>query len=123
MVSVAVIKVAVGVKRAELVSLHQDDDKPLRKVAKFVRSKAETCNFNTFSKCKCGKKNFTSYTKEAIKDVMVAGIGDEDIRTEVFSIEDILSRSSFEIIYFIESTEMDRHAIENSQNVSGVSLL
>ena len=65
------------------------------------------------------KENVTSYTEKAIKDVMLAG--DEDIRREVLSTEDILSRSSFEIIYFIESKEIGRHATENSRNVSVVS--
>ena len=95
MESVAVIKVAVGVKRAELVRLHKDHDEPFRTFATRVRSKAETCNFTTVSECECGKKNVTSYTDEAIKDVMLAGVGDEDIRREVLSTEDILSRSSF----------------------------
>ena len=67
------------------------------------------------------KENVTSYTEKAIKDVMLAGVGDEDIRREVLSTEDILSRSSFEIIYFIESKEIGRHATENSRNVSVVS--
>ena len=51
---IAVIKVAVGVKRAELVSLHQDHDEPFRTFATRVQSKAETCNFTTVSEC--GKK-------------------------------------------------------------------
>ena len=67
------------------------------------------------------KQNVTSYTEQAIKDVMLAGVGDEDIRREVLSTEDILSRSSFEIISIIESKEMGRHATENSRNVSAVS--
>ena len=54
--SVAVIKVAVGVKRAELVSLHLDHDEPFRTFATRVRSKAETCNFTTVKECECGKK-------------------------------------------------------------------
>ena len=54
--------------------------------------------------------------------MMLAGVGDEDIRREVLSTEEILSRSSFEIISFIESKEMGRHATENSRNVSVVSL-
>ena len=53
--------------------------------------------------------------------MMIAGVGDEDIRREVLSTEVILSRSSFEIISFIESKEMGRHAAENSRNVSAVS--
>ena len=46
----------------------------------------------TASEYKCWKQNVTSYTEEAIKDVMLTGVGDNDIRREVFSIEDILSR-------------------------------
>ena len=78
MESVAVIKVAVNVKKAELVSLHQDHDEPFRTFATRVRSKVETCNFTTVSKCLCGKKCYM-YTEEAIKDVMLAGVDDEDI--------------------------------------------
>ena len=121
MESVAVIKLAVGFKRAELVSLHQDPNEPFRTFATYVQSKAETCDFTTINKCECGKKNVTSYTEEAIKDVMLAGVGEECIRREALSTEDILSRSSFEIISLIESREMGRHATENSQNVSEVS--
>ena len=76
MESVAVIKVAVGVERAELVSLHQDQNEPFTTVSSRFRSKAETCSFTTIIKCKCGKGNVTSYTEEAVKDVMLAGLGD-----------------------------------------------
>ena len=73
--SIVVIKVAIWVKRAELKNLHQDQDKPFRTFVTRVRSKAETCNFTTVSECDCGKSNVTSYTEEAIKDVMLAGVG------------------------------------------------
>ena len=53
---------------------------------------------------------------------MLAGVGGEGIRREVLSTLDILSKSSFEIISFIESKEMGRHATENSRNVSAISL-
>ena len=43
------------------------------------------------------------------------------IRKEVLSTEDILSRSSFDIIFFIESKEMGRYATENSWTISAVS--
>ena len=54
---------------------------------------------------------------------MLTCVGDEDIRREFISTEDTLSRSSFEIIYFIESKEMGRHATENSRKSSAVALL
>ena len=65
--SIAVIKVAIGVRRAELMNLHQYHDEPFRTFANRVQSKAETCNFTTVSECDCGKSNVTSYTEEAIK--------------------------------------------------------
>ena len=60
MESIAVIKIAIGVRRAELMNLHQDHDEPFRMFANRVRSKAETCNFTTVSECDCGKSNVTS---------------------------------------------------------------
>ena len=56
MKSVAVVKVAIGVKSAEIVSLHQDHNESFRTFATLVQSKAETCNFTTYSECECGKK-------------------------------------------------------------------
>ena len=49
MESVAVIKVAIGVKRAELMGMCQGHDDPFRTFVTRVRSKAETCNFTTVS--------------------------------------------------------------------------
>ena len=103
MESVAVIQVAIGVKKAELMSLHKDHVEPFRTFSTRVRSKAETCNFTTVSQCECGKKNVTSYMEEVIKDVMLAGVGDDDIRKQVVNTDDILCRSSFDTISFIES--------------------
>ena len=117
--SVVVIKFAMAVKRAEVMSLHQEHDEPLRTFTTRISSIVETCNFTTVSERKFGKKNMTNYTEEAIEDVMVAGIGDDGIRREVLSTKDIFSRSSFDIISFSESKEMVMHAMENSRTVSG----
>ena len=51
---------------------------------------------------------------------MLASVGGNDIRREVLSTEDILSSSSFDIISFTESKEMDRRATENFRFVSAV---
>ena len=60
----------------------------------------------------------TSYTEEAIYYAMLAGVGDNDTRREVLCTEDILSRSLFDIISFIESKEMGRQATENLRTIS-----
>ena len=52
---------------------------------------------------------------------MLASVCDEDIRREVLTTEHIMSRSSFEIIFFIDSKEISRHATENFRNESAVS--
>ena len=64
MESIAVIKVTVGFKRAELMSLHQEHDEPFRTSSTLVRNKPETCNFTTVSQCDRRKRNVTSYTQK-----------------------------------------------------------
>ena len=89
-------------------------DELFRTFATCVCSKAETCNFGTVNECDCGKWNVRSYTEEAIKHVMLADVGDNDISRKFPSTEDILSRLLFDLISFIESKQMGRHAAENS---------
>ena len=121
MESLAVIKVAVGVRRVELMKMTQDHDEEFRTFATKVRGKAETCEFNTLSKCSCGIVNRVDYTEEAIKDVMLAGISDVDIRRETVSNECILSKTYNEIISFVEGREMGRKATGESTSVSAIS--
>ena len=52
--------------------------------------------------------------------MVLAIIGDNDIRREILSIEDILSRSSFDITSFIESKEMGRNARELTYCISDI---
>ena len=65
MESVAVLKVTIGGKQAELMNLLQDRNEPFITLAMFVRGKVKTCNFTTVSDC--GKRNVTSYMEEAMK--------------------------------------------------------
>ena len=53
MESIAVIKVALGTRRAELMKFTQGHDEAFRTFAARVRGKAETCDFFTLSKCVC----------------------------------------------------------------------
>ena len=77
--SLAVIPVARGVIRAELVQLCQGNDEPIRTFAARVRGKAETCGFATSVKCRCSLTIQADYTEEAIQDVVLAGICDIDM--------------------------------------------
>ena len=53
--------------------------------------------------------------------MMLAGMGDGDVRREVLSTDDIFSKSSYEIFYLFENEEMGCHITENSRTVSAVS--
>ena len=54
---------------------------------------AETCNFTTVSEYKCGNRNVTHYTEKVIKDVMLAGVRDGDIKRVSCSV--LLARRIF----------------------------
>ena len=82
MKSLAVIPVAKGIVRAELMQLHQANDESFRAFAAKVRGKAETCGYSlkVTCPCKCNQEFLVDYTVEAIRDVLLAGIGCADIK-------------------------------------------
>jgi len=114
--SLAVIPVATSVLRTELLRLHQERDEPVRAFAAKVRGKAETCAFAT--KCPCGLS--ANYTDHAIRDVIVNGLYDNDIRREVLGVVDILQKPVNEVIALVENKEMARNAMPSS-SLSAVS--
>ena len=121
METIAVIKVAIGITRTELMNMVQDNDEAFRTFSTRVRGKAETCKFKTPNECQCGRTNSANYTEEVIKDVMLAGINDIDIRREVLGIQNIHSKTVNDIISLVESREMGRHATGSNHSVAAVS--
>ena len=106
----AVIPVAIGVRRAELMELRQSPDEQFRTFAARVQGKAETCVFTTTAKCQCSQTIEVDYTTESVRDVLLSGIADLDIRREALSNTRIQSLSINEVISFVESREMARNA-------------
>ncbi len=118
--SIAVIPVARGVTRAELTQMSQSSDEPIRTFAARVRGKAETCGFTTSVRCECGKELSVDYTSETVRDVILAGINDNDIRREALSAQNLQTEPINSVISFIESREMARNATP-STSVSTMS--
>ena len=114
--SLAVIPVATGVLRTELIQLRQERDEPIRAFAAKVRGKAETCVFT--ASCECGKD--VDYTDHAIRDVILNGIADVDIRREVLGTAEILKKPVNDVIALVENKEMARSA-SSSSNLSAMS--
>ena len=106
----AVIPVAIGVRRAELMDLKQLPDEPFRTFAAKTKGKAETCAFTTTSTCSCNRTVKVDYTTETVRDVLLAGIADLDIRREALSTMNMQNKTINEVIAFVESREMARNA-------------
>ena len=110
----AVIPVATGVLRSDLMQMRQLRDEPLRAFAARVRGKADTCAFTI--DCTCGLK--INYTDHMIRDTLLNGIADDEIRREILGGADILTRAVNEIVALVESKEMARNAVPPTEVTS-----
>ena len=99
MKSLAVVAVATGVTCAELVQLRQERDESFRSFAARVRGKAETCAAYT-AKCTCDRQ--VDFTDIIIRDVLLAGIADMDIRREVLGTSNVLEQSVNDVVVALE---------------------
>ena len=111
----AVIPVATGVLRTELLQQRQERDKPFCAFTARVCGKAGTCEFTT---CECGKN--IDYTDHVICDILLNGIGDTDIRRKLLGTSNILKQPVNDVIALVESKEMARNALPSS-SLSAVS--
>ena len=123
--SLAVVPVALGVLRSELAGMRQDSDEPFRTFATHVQGKAEACEFKTDFNGTCSNCSTTHagqiyYTDEVVRDVLINGIADVDIRREALSADGMQKKPINEVIAFIESKETARNA-NSSSGVSTVS--
>ena len=112
--SLAVIPVATGVLRTELLQLRQERDETFRAFTARVRGKAETCAFAAV--CECGKS--VDYTNHAIRDVLLNCIYDMDIRREVLGTKAILKTPVNDVVSLVESKEIARNALPSSPSSS-----
>ena len=117
MKSLAVIAVARGVLRAELFQMRQERDESFRSYAARVRGKAETCSYTT--KCTC--ELTINFTDIIVRDVLIAGIADLDIRREILGIDSVLDKSLTDVITLVESREMARNALPTSSSLDAMS--
>ncbi len=123
--SFAVIPVSRGVLRSELAALRQEPDEQFRTFAARVQGKAEACDFKTKFSGTCGQcgtecSGDVYYTNDAIRDVLLNGIADIDIRREALGTTDIQDMPINNVIAFIEGREMARNA-NPSPTLSAIS--
>ena len=116
MKSLAVIPVATMVRRAELLAMRQNRGEPFRSFFVKVRGKADICSYSMTCKCECGKSNYVDFREVMIRDVIVAGIYDEDIRRKAMGVKNLCEKPINEIVSFVETEEMARDSIPQRSN-------
>ena len=114
----AVIPVATGVLQSDLMQMRQLRDEPFCTFAARERGKADTCAFTV--DCTCGLK--VNYIDHMIRDTLLNGIADDEIRREILGSADVLTRVVNEIVALTESKEMARNAVSPNE-VTSVSVV
>jgi len=104
--------------------MRQDPEEPFRTFAAHVQGKAESCEFKTdyhdiCSGCQAAFNGNVYHTDEIVRDVLLNGIADVDIRREALSAYSMQKKPINEVITFIESKETAR----NANPASGVSAI
>lgn len=121
--SLADIPVATCVLRTELLLLRQECDESFRAFAARVRGKAETCAYTVKTKCSgCGADGTADDTDSIIRDVLLNGISDPDIRRETLGTRNILSIDVNDVVALVEGKETARNTVP-SPGLSAVSSL
>ena len=121
MKKLAVIPIATGILRSELLDMKQLRDEAFRKFASRVRGKAETCEYTIDVTCgPCNRTSNVNFTDHIMRDVLLAGIYDADIRREMYGFDNILQKSVNEVIALVEKKEMARDA-HSAASTSAIS--
>ena len=111
MKKMAVIKVATSVRRTKLLSLKQDHGQSIREFYANVKAQAATCNFS--AKCGqtcCAEAPDVDYTPHVVKDILVSGISDAEIRRDVLEWPELDTKSAKDLVGFIEGKETAKNA-------------
>ena len=116
---VAVPKSSRAVQRDSLTNIKQERGEGVRKFCGRIRAVALVCEFET--ECVCGKT--TSYMDLQIKDKVVSGIYDGEIKTDILSHQDINKWGLEDLLSYVESKEAGKKSatvMGGSGSVSGV---
>ena len=107
----AVIPIAASVRRTKLITTQQDHGQTFREYYANTRAAAATCAYKV--KCPhacCANNAPIDYTQEVVKDILLAGIIDMEIRKDVLSLTDLDSKSARDIVCIVEEKETARNA-------------
>ena len=114
----AVLQVAISVRRFKLLSTKQEPGQLFREFFANVRASASTCEYTV--PCPhtcCERKEPVDYTSRVVKDILVAGIADNDIRKDILGHTQLDSKTDRDIVKFVEEKEMAKNACDETNRV------
>ena len=117
--TIAVITVVVSIRRSVLLSIKQDHGESSISFFARINGKAATCAYTIDCSSETCNQKF-NFTDIIVKDVLVTGLFDDDIRKEVLGWAELDKKGIQNTVGFIEAKEMARDALMK-QSVAGVS--
>ena len=119
--SLAVVPVARVVRRTDLLALKQDHGEATRTFLSRIRGKATTCAYT--KPCGVGPCTaVTDFTEVIVKDILIAGLVDEEIKKDILGWSEVDTKSVEETVSYIEAKEMARDALNKSPvTAAGIS--
>ena len=119
----AVIRVATSVRHANLLATRQDHAESFREFYANVKAAAAACDFSV--KCPhacCAGQPEIDYTPMVIKDILVAGVADSEIRKDVLGWSELDAKPDKEVVTFVEEKEIAQKAwLGNAAGAAGIS--
>ena len=119
----AVIKIAASVRRTKLMLSRQDHGVNFREYYANTRAAAATCNYKI--QCRhdcCAEKDPIDYTQNVVKDIILAGMADSDIRRDVLGLSDLDSKTAKDIVAIVEEKEVASDACLDPLNGNAAGL-
>ena len=99
MKKMAVIRVAVSIRRTQLMSMKQDSGQSIREFYANAKAQASTCEYSLKCGQECCKtKPAIDYTASVVKDIIVCGLVDPEIRRDVLELEDLDKKSAIDLV-------------------------
>ena len=122
MKKMAVLQVATSVRRAKLRAMTQDHGQFFREFYANVRASANTCEYTV--KCPhpcCAEKENIDYTPNIVKEILIAGINDNEIHKDVLSHPGLDTKSDKDIVQLVEEKEIAKNACGDRSQISGIT--
>ena len=100
----------VLVNRVQLQNIHQDRDETVRAFCARLRGQASVCQFTKTKQCTCTREVTVDYSDDIVRDALIRGLDDEDIRLDLLG-QANQNMSLDEVIQLTEAKEAGKRSV------------